>query len=403
MWWALRRALGPAILTVGLAAHGCGVFGADEPGPDRNASEAGTETGPAPGNDAAVACVPRSVTEDVGAPDASCEGPQATLLSSSDGHCGVCGHSCMGDGCADGHCRVKEIVSLPVIANNPPALGAITTDTLYFVQNGIISSVPIAGGAAPVVVFEASKVPGMVAASLSPPFFAKGLGWTVADQMRLVSFPISGPGSPTVVIGGKSARVASDGETVYWAHDDTLQVREVGNDTPVFDDSTVNSIIAMAADRDGLFLMVGTKGAIAARARLLVRAKGGSSVREVLSNAAEVAPPVQMTLHEGYVYWADALGGVWRVSKTSTTKEPVMQLPPPRNIAKGLVVDGQNVYVVTSDSGNGGTVEAAFFVAPKCGGPARLIQSDTIWGAGLFADSSHLYWAHNAAIARMAK
>jgi hypothetical protein len=158
----------------------------------------------------------------------------------------------------------------------------------------------------------------------------------------------------------------------------------------------------MAADHDGLFLMVGTKGAIAARARLLVRSKGGS-VREVLSDAAAVAPPVQMTLDGGYVYWADALGGVWRVSKTSTTKEPVMQLPPPRSFAKGIAVDAQNVYVVTSDDGQGGTVPASFFVAPKCGGPARLIQSDTIWSNGLLTEGSHLYWSHNATIARMAK
>jgi hypothetical protein len=389
MLWALRRALASAILIAGYAAHGCQSFGADD-----------TASGPT--DDAAVACVPRSLTEDAGAPDASCEGPQATLLSSSDGHCGLCGHSCMGEGCAEGHCRVKEIVTVPMIANNPPALGAITADTLYFVQNGTISSAPIAGGA-PVPVFAASAVPGMPATSLSPPFFAKGLGWTVADQMRLVSFPLSGAALPSVVVGGKSARVTSDGDTVYWAHDDTLQVREVGNDTPVFDDSTVGSIFAMAADRDGLFLMVGTKGAIAARARLVARAKGGSSVREVLSNAAEVVRPVQMTLHEGYVYWADALGGVWRVSKTSTTKEPVTQLPPPRTFAKGLSVDANNVYVATTDDGNGGTVQATLFVAPKCGGPARVIQSDTIWGGGLFADSAHLYWVHNAAIARMAK
>lgn len=241
------------------------------------------------------------------------------------------------------------------------------------------------------------------ATSLSAPFLVKGFGWTIADGQKLVSFPLSGSAPPTLVIDRKASRVASDGDAVYWAHDDTHEVREVGNDTPVFVDSSVATIYAMAADPDGLFLMVGAKGAIASRARLLARAKGGNSVREVLSDAAEVIAPVQMTLEGAYVYWAEASGGVWRVGKTSTTKEPVTQIPPPRSFAKGLVVDAQDVYVATSDDGLGGTVPAAFFVAPKCGGPARSILADSIWASGLFADATHLYWSHASTIARMAK
>jgi hypothetical protein len=91
------------------------------------------------------------------------------------------------------------------------------------------------------------------------------------------------------------------------------------------------------------------------------------------------------------------------MEKATLQKEPVTQVPANRAFVKGLVVDAENVFVVTTDDGNGGTVTASLHVASKCGGPARLLRSDTFWGGALLADAQHLYWSHSTAIARMAK
>lgn len=367
-------------MTIVAAAHGCRAF---------------TTADAADADGGAVACIPHAITEDAGAPDASCGEAGVVDLSSSAGHCGVCNHSCLNEGCETGQCHVSEIVTLGFVTNNPPGIGALRNGTLYIAQAGTISQAPSAGGtAAPLL--QASAVG---ATSLSPPFIAHERGWTVADQKKLVSFPLDGGGQPQTEASGSMGALATDGDTVYWANADNGQVRAVGNDVPVFSDANVQGVYTMATDRDGLYLMVQPKPA-GTGTKLLLRDPSGQAVRELLS---DLGRPTQMTIEGGHLYWADTGGAVWRMDKSTLQKEPVTQVPPTRPFVKGLAVDAQSVFVLTTDDGNGGTVQASLHVAPKCGGPVWLLRSDTFWGGGLLADADHLYWSHSSAVARMPK
>jgi hypothetical protein len=369
-----------ALVTIVGAAHGCRAF---------------TAADVADGDGGAIACIPHDIAEDAGAPDASCGEAGVVDLSSSAGHCGVCSHSCLNEGCETGQCHVAEIVPFTFVANNPPGVGALRNGTLYVAQAGTIYQAPSVGGA-PVAIFQASAVG---ATSLSPPFIVHERGWTVASQNKLVSFALDGAGQPQTEANGAMGALATDGDTVYWANADNGQVRAVGNDVPIYSDANVQGVFAMAADRDGLYLMVQPKAA-GATATLLLRDPSGQAVRELL---LDLGRPIQMTIEGGHVYWADTSGAVWRMDKATLRKEPVTQVPSSRPFVKGLAVDAQSVFLVTTDDGNGGTVLASVHVASKCGGPVRLLRSDTFWGGGLLADADHLYWSHQMAVARMPK
>lgn len=371
-----------AIVTVAAAAHGCGAFTAAD------GADAGADGG-------AVACIPQPITADAGAPDASCGEAGVVDLSSSAGHCGVCNHSCANEGCETGQCRVTDIVTVGFVANNPPGVGALRNGTLFFAQADTVYQAPSAGGGA-VPVLMASAVG---ATSLSAPFIARERGWTVADQKKLVSFSLDGAGQPQVEAMGSMGALATDGTTVYWANVDNGQVRVVGNDVPIFADANVQGVYAMATDEHGLYLMVLPKAA-GSTAKLLLRDPSGQAVRELL---ADLGRPIQLIIEGGHVYWSDTGGAVWRMDQATLQKEPVTQVDAARPFIKGFVVDAQSVFTVSAVDGNGGSVQASLHVAPKCGGPARLLRSDSFWGGALLGDAAYLYWSHQMGVARMPK
>ncbi|MEA2752376.1 MAG: hypothetical protein QOI41_6519 [Myxococcales bacterium] len=375
-----------ALATFVAAAHGCGAFSAS----DVPAASDGGATG-----DAANACIPHDINEDAGAPDASCGGPGRVDLSSSPGHCGVCNHSCQTEACETGQCHVSDVVPFTFVPNNPPGAGALRAGILYMAQAGIIYQAPATGGSPAMLLAGAT----IASTSLSPPFLAHDRLWTVGDQTKLFSFALEGSGLPQHEADGRVGAVATDGDVVYWANADNGEVRAVGNAVALLSDANIQGVYTMAADRDGLFLIVQPKAA-GTKGKLLQRDANGQAVRELLS---DLTPSTQMTIEGGHVYWADTGGAVWRMEKATLQKEPVTQVPANRAFVKGLVVDAENVFVVTTDDGNGGTVTASLHVASKCGGPARLLRSDTFWGGALLADAQHLYWSHSTAIARMAK
>ena len=375
------------------APHGCSAFTSDAV----PSGDAGGDSGHAAGDGGGVvACIPHAITEDAGAPDASCGGgPGVVDLSSSSGHCGVCDHSCLDEGCETGQCRVAEIVPLGSVTNNPPGIGALRNGTLYLAQADTIYRAPSAGGAA-AVLLQAST---LAATSLGPPFIAHQRGWTVADQTKLVSFSLLDGGQPQLEATGNIGALATDGDAVYWAGAVDGQVRAAGNDLPIFADANVQRVLALAADHDGLYLMVQPKAA-GTGAKLIFRDASGQAVRELLS---DLSPPTQLVIEDGHLYWADTGGAVWRMDKSTLEKQPVTQVPPTRPFVKGLVVDAQSVFVLSTDDGNGGTVQASLHVASKCGGSPRLLRSDSFWGGALLADTHHLYWTHPMAVARMPK
>ena len=405
----VRGAILVAMTAAVLAAHGCASFDAVATPPDADAdadTDGGGADGPVPveastdgsAPDAEVACIPRDVNEDAGAPDASCGGPGLADLQSSEGNCGVCGHSCLDGGCANGQCNVQDLIPLGFVSNNPPGIGALHDGVLYLAHAGVISRVSVDDAGAPTELLDASALLG---ANLSPPFLARGLGWTVADQSELVSFPLDG-GGPTVETGsGNVGAIATDGNAVYYADANSRVVRMVGSVTALYTgDASIASIDAMAVDGDGLFLMVGL-ASVTARSRLLLRSPSG----DISMLISDVPQATRMLLDGGYLYWADVAGAVWRLAKGTTVPQQVMQVPlMPFPYVKGLVVDAQNVYIVTTEDGNGGSVNALFYVGSKCGGPARLLRSgDSFWGGALLADDHHLFWTHSDGIERMAK
>jgi hypothetical protein len=370
-----------AVGTMVAVAHGCAAFRAADDGGD----------GGAP----VVACIPQSITGDAGAPDASCGEAGVVDLSSSTGHCGTCNHSCANEGCETGQCRVSDIVTVGFITNNPPAVGALRNGTLYFAQADTVYQAPGAGGAAAPVL----KASAVSASSLSAPFIARDRGWTLADQKALVSFALDGSGQSQVEATGSIGAIATDGTAVYWANADNGQVRVVGNDVPIFADANVQSVYAMATDEHGLYLMVMPKAA-GASAKLLLRDPSGQAVRELL---ADLVRPIQLLIEGGHLYWSDTGGGIWRMDQAALQKAPVTQVDPARPFIKGFVVDAQSVFMVSSEDGNGGSVQSSFHAASKCGGPARLLRSDSFWGGALVADTDHLYWSHPTGVARMPK
>jgi len=385
------------VLTGGWAVQACGSFGEGDDAPP------GTEAGSGDGGDAAVAnaCTPLSLSPpDAGAPDAYCEGPQPVELPSDDGHCGVCNHSCLGEGCVGGSCRITELAVDAFIANTPMQVGRVADGTLYTAHGPTIfrtaTSGPGAGALTPFVMGAALSIK-----SFNAPFFAKGRGWASSD-LGIVSFALDGS-IPTLELGEKVDRIASDGSNIFWATADTGRVSKLGTPTPVLDDPSIKSIDAMASDDDGLFVMVTRK--VTGRTDLLALKPDGGTAR-VLS---DLATTYVMALDGPHIYWADVDGEVSRVEKTSTTKEAVMHVPKgvppatPRFVPKGLAVDATSVYVATTDDKDGGTVQAAFYTTQKCGGPARLMTSDVIFSYGLAVDGDHLYWARASSAARIAK
>jgi hypothetical protein len=386
-----------ALVLVALAAvaRGCSTFSEADPSPSDDAgaeAEAGVLEG---GTDSpsAPSCVPRDIAEDAGSPDASCEGTQKVDLAASDKHCGVCGHSCLSDGCQSGQCRVVEVVPIPFVANNPPAIGTITGGFIYFAHASEIARAPLTGGA-PTTLLVAAAVS---ANSLGPPLVAQGRLWSVADQSKLVSAALDGT-DPKTEATESIAFIATDGKNLYWATSGN-QVKAVGNPTPLIDDSNIETIYAMAADSGGIYLLVHMKGTIAARARLIVRGPAATdSVQEILD---DVVGGTALAIAGDYLYWADFAGDVWRIRKTSNAKEPVTRFPLP-GFVKGFVVDDTSVYLSTTPESIGGSVNAQFYSAPSCGGPARLLRSDFIY-ASMFGQGGYLYWTHSDGIYRIAK
>lgn len=417
---AVRNVAASGVLAFAAVAVACSAFSAgDEPQPVADGPEGGMDAAgldgeldgqtESSGGDAAPSCTPQPIDAVDAGEDASCDpGGPPVVLASSSMNCGRCGHDCAGDQCVQGRCVVTMITS-----GEPtnPSLGSVVGGSLLYGSGAGTSLVVSIGLDDAHTKATLATIESDAGGGLDGPVLVGSQIFAVHGDIGIVELPAAG-GQWTTFLAqaqspGRIAGMTADSANVYWATEyraieaaprpssGTYYEVQAGFDGKVAGLASDGSRLQWATTPSAV------DGGPAPTGTLNIRGTGKTD--STVARASGLSPVAALTFDADYIYIASADGVISRVTKAGTSMPVVItRLPGDRLTPKGFTVDDGFIYIGVTD-GQGGSVQINLFQAPKCGGPARLLTQDAMFGPGLVAAGSFLYWSQFRAIARIAK
>jgi hypothetical protein len=318
---------------------------------------------------------------------ATCNGT-CVDLDYNPNNCGACGHSCKGQACLGGQCQPLVLAS----GYNPSAL-AVDSASVYWTNMNMnptgssgVFKVPLNGGA----VTQLSTT--LYSAQL------QGIGiavdgtnvyWNddVGSGGSLLSVPVGGGATTTLVSGTAFEDVKVDATNVYWAGNmggavnaGTIMKMPKSGGSPVTLVSGLRSPNGLAVDGTSVY-WTDTSGSGTGTVRS-VPVAGGVAV----TLASGLISPFGIAVDGSSVYWNDqdldfkSQGDVMKVPLHGGTS---VTLASNQSIDRGAIaVDSQNVYWVA---------RAAVMKAPIGGGTATVVWSGVSpWGLAI--DGTSVYF-----------
>jgi hypothetical protein len=410
--------LGTALVALAIgasaAAIACGTFsGGDELPSDAAVDDgvvADTNADAIVPTDGAPACVRAAIEASDAGPDANCEGTGSVVdLDTAPNDCGRCRHSCRGDGCVAGRCKVVEITPF----EQEPYLGDIIDGALFYSTNGDsfsqVRRIPLGPngptGPSTLIATISGGGPGGILSDLRN---SGGVLFGLYSTRGVIVQPLDGgPHALVVDDANQVAGLDADPTNLYWRSVlGKVSLRRLGSDAgevPLHADPKTYWVGGLVTDGTRVFWSTHPKpvdGGATPVDTIWMRGVGEGA--SSMTRATVTGTVFSLAVAGKYVYWGNDLGEVWRALKaTNDPAELVTRLTGANRVVESLAVDDESVFAF---AGPGDGSRAGEIVqAPNCGGPPRRLYEGVMSTPPLLLAGPNLYWRRDGFLVRMTK
>ena len=278
----------------------------------------------------------------------------AANLQTDNDNCGRCGRVCPpASVCTAGHCG-------QVLANTLESPIAITLDAshVYFIQASIanVYSIPLTGGVPTAL---GTSVPVSLGAPSWDLVLFNGKFYFGSDYYNVVSVPVGG-GAATIISANEKQPygMVAQGNFLYWANN--------YQSAPAIRRADLSKVPATVSSLDP------EKG--------------------VDAGVSSLESPMFIRATPNYLIWANS--GQPTIYRSNLDGTNVVRLATTSAPIGGLTIDATDVYYTTDPQFTSGSMG----VVPIAGGVAKDLSTIEGHPAGMFADSTDVYWANEGTL-----
>ena len=336
-------------------------------------------------------------------PRVDCLGPGSVVdVNVSPRHCGRCGHDCLDAPCVGGLCS-------PQVVHSPGAsvVGDVTAMEVFYTSGGDVQRSSVDGQNVDVV-----------ARAASPGFFMRTFVregdrlFVVTSNSNVNEYGVvpsiaSGDSGIAPLLTTTGAGLAADTHGLYFvSYASVFSVdKSTGAQSTVQTNLEADEVRGLAGRDDEVYwtLVRAAPDGGTVEHLLFVRRADGT----VVERARDIGLPAGLSLDATHVYWADTTtGSIMRALRVGTTAPTVVaRWPGTDRYVKALLVAGATVYWTVSVDSQGGA-DVTLYEAPTCAAGGSVIVTSHPAGefnAGLFANTTHLYYGGLSGVHRVAR
>lgn len=337
-------------------------------------------------------------------PRVDCLGPGSVVdVNVSPLHCGRCGHDCLDAPCVGGLCS-------PQVVHSPGAsvVGDVTATAVFYTSGGDVQRSSVDG----------PNIVDVVARTASPGYFMRTFVreddrlFVVTSNSNVNEYGVvpsiaSGDSGITPLLTTTGGGLAADTHGLYFvSYASVFSVnKSTGAQATVQTNVEADEVRGLAGRDDEVYwtLVRAAPDGGTVEHLLFVRRADGT----VVERARDIGLPGGLALDAMYVYSADTTtGSIMRALRAGTTAPAVVaRWPGTDRYVKALLVAGATVYWTVSVDSQGGA-DVTLYEAPTCAAGGSVVVTSHPAGefnAGLFANTTHLYYGGLSGVHRVAR